>query len=687
MPIPSSPPSASSAFAEVEFDLLREDFLAKFERVHVRLNALEVKLEKLIEEKHEVVVSSLDPEENPDTNIKPGPGHENFQESPWIQDDLKDVKMDVKEESVEDQQQGEVHFAESAWTYPVVIGLAKAGPLEVAFAVLLLLVNLCVQAGFSGILLVPPFTGNDFSAQIGFAKQWRNGVAHDQKYADLADTSLVTRVCKGDGALILSNRQATLIEHINSYLGLENDDFVPGFFQPGAFLCVLCILLWCLCIYKELRSIFLSFEAVSQIPRTSRTILVDQQDFAGLSFGRYKVLKLIYGLRTAIACLLLVSGVSWLSQTTSITELMLNAVALNAILDVDEFLFAGFTPMGIHTAIQKLGSIQVKYSTRRNKVESLMLFLLLLSTLLVPYLAFLKPLTDTMISVKQELCGGNQTFVISQNPQTQVILGYVSQDGRGNESVTERAVSDHVFGSGLDPKYIFFTSPVSFATETKRSMAEESVDFTFCVETEYMTPGGSWYQDPAVGGMVEVRFRTATAMLGRFDVTGCQEVADLCYHHDARLLRMMCGATCNCTNPYSNAWYKVPNLGCSQSCLDLAINTLAKPGRCVDQPNDEIWKEIWDGYIPMLTLQYGSQVANSGAITMVQNMVEAMKMNGCSQLQVESMKTMVGDTNLWCEGDSELLRPLAWTCPESCGCTSPEAAANPPAYCPRSCFA
>ena len=73
---------------------------------------------------------------------------------------------------------------------------------------------------------------------------------------------------------------------------------MPGFFQPGAFLCVLCILLWCLCIYKELRSIFLSFEAVSQIPRTSRTILVDQQDFAGLSFGRYKVLKLIYGLRT-----------------------------------------------------------------------------------------------------------------------------------------------------------------------------------------------------------------------------------------------------------------------------------------------------------------------------------------------------------------------------------------------------
>ena len=55
------------------------------------------------------VVSSLDPDENPDTNIKPGPGHENFQESPWIQDDIKDVKMDVLEESVEDTWRLEKH--------------------------------------------------------------------------------------------------------------------------------------------------------------------------------------------------------------------------------------------------------------------------------------------------------------------------------------------------------------------------------------------------------------------------------------------------------------------------------------------------------------------------------------------------------------------------------------------------
>ena len=56
------------------------------------------------------------------------------------------------------------------------------------------------------------------------------------------------------------------------------------------------------------------------------------------------------------ASLLLGAGIRWLAGTTSITDLMLNAVALNAILDVDEFLFAGFTPISISIGCAKLGA-------------------------------------------------------------------------------------------------------------------------------------------------------------------------------------------------------------------------------------------------------------------------------------------------------------------------------------------
>ena len=40
--------------------------------------------------------------------------------------------------------------------------------------------------------------------------------------------SLVSRVCAVDGALILSTTQATLVEQINSFLGLKVDEFEAG---------------------------------------------------------------------------------------------------------------------------------------------------------------------------------------------------------------------------------------------------------------------------------------------------------------------------------------------------------------------------------------------------------------------------------------------------------------------------
>ena len=43
--------------------------------------------------------------------------------------------------------------------------------------------------------------------------------------SELALRSLVSRVCEVDGALILSTTQATLVEQINSFLGLETDQF------------------------------------------------------------------------------------------------------------------------------------------------------------------------------------------------------------------------------------------------------------------------------------------------------------------------------------------------------------------------------------------------------------------------------------------------------------------------------
>ena len=236
---------------------------------------------------------------------------------------------------------------------------------------------------------------------------------------DLSQTSLATRVCSADGALILSTVQATLVNNINSFLGLGTQDFEPQFFQPGILLCVLCILLWSLCVYKEFRSILLSMEAISSLPRAQTTVYHENR-VCKLSWVRFQMLLAAFCSRAALASVLLYAGIRWLARTTSITDLMLNAVALNAILDVDEWLFSGFTPISIELAVKKLEPIRVTYSRRRSQAEAVFLFAVLLGTLLIPYLVLLQPLGQTMAAVKYELCGGIQTFVLAQNAETQV---------------------------------------------------------------------------------------------------------------------------------------------------------------------------------------------------------------------------------------------------------------------------
>ncbi|CAE7316112.1 unnamed protein product, partial [Symbiodinium sp. CCMP2456] len=114
-----------------------------------------------------------------------------------------------------------VHFEASAWNIPLVIGLADVGWVDAFAASLLIAVNLGMQIAFSAILLSEPFMGETFDENVDSARIWRRSMAHDDSYVDLSGTSLVSRVCALDGALILSNRQADLVKQINAFLGIR----------------------------------------------------------------------------------------------------------------------------------------------------------------------------------------------------------------------------------------------------------------------------------------------------------------------------------------------------------------------------------------------------------------------------------------------------------------------------------
>eukprot|EP00439_Symbiodinium_sp_Y106_P018663 s797_g2.t1 len=502
---------------------------------------------------------------------------------------FKDISPDSAEEvgpvKTEDTSTP-VRIEESAWNIVLVLGLADAGWFDNLFAVLLVLLNLLMQVSFMQILLSEYFMGEPFETSVQSAKDWRTSIAHDSRHLDLAGTSLVSRVCAGDGSLILSTVQATLVGQINDFLGLQATEFAFNFWQPGTLLCMLCILLWSLCVYKELRKIWHAMEAAATLPKARVTDFRDNTIHC-LSYSRAFALLITYIIRAGLAFVLLVAGILWLARTTSIEELMLNAVALNAILDVDEFLFEGMTPIKIQRAIRSVEPINVRYTHRRSQMESMVHFVAVLATVWSSYLLLLVPLCETMLTVKHELCGGQRDFVVAYSTETQVSWGVRTEDiaavrATYEFSPIERAVMSHKgTPSSLQEEWaqtIYFSDDRrSFDTDVARTMTNLGDQFPFCMETTVLLETGQLYQDPALQPTVETFLRNAATALGRPNATTCAEMADLCSSPDARLLRMTCAETCGCTDPVSSAWHKVQSQGCSGTCLAEATANFKPP--------------------------------------------------------------------------------------------------------------
>ena len=186
-------------------------------------------------------------------------------------------------------------------------------------------------------------------------------------------------------------------------------EFELGSFQPGVLLAVLCIFLWNLCVFKELRTISQLMRVVIHMPKASVTSFSATQAgrFAAMAPSRCAVMSVVCLGRAIIAGVLLLAGSVWLARTTSISELMLNAVALESVLHVDEFLFSSFMPTLIQHAVQNLGPAEIPHSRRGSRTETLMLLAVLVTAAILPYTMLVEPLSAEMLATKNELCGGN----------------------------------------------------------------------------------------------------------------------------------------------------------------------------------------------------------------------------------------------------------------------------------------
>ena len=360
-------------------------------------------------------------------------------------------------------------------------------------------------------------------------------------------------------------------------------------------------------------------------------------------------------------------------------------MALNAILDVDEFLFAGMTPVRVQRAVQNIKPMRIKYSRRRSQYESGVHLTSLLVLVLTSHFVLLAPLTDTMLDVKNELCGGIQTFVVSYNTDTQQTIGLATAPSRNarNLSATEFAVLVHKDSSpdAISANIRFSSDVDMFRADTSRSMKEEASMFPFCAETMVLNEGGQWHTDPVLRPLTDMLLTSAANHAGLPGKQGCEELRHLCDQPDSRLLRMMCGETCGCLDPLGIAWFRVEAQGCSSACLEIGRRSLQNH-TCEDSPMDDRWRAFWTAYPTVVSLHVGQELAHTAAFPEMNQTMHAMLIAGCPALLQHPSDFITG--TVWCKGHPDLLQPLAPICPQTCGCDNPTP--DLASHCPPRCI-
>ncbi|CAE7019682.1 unnamed protein product [Symbiodinium sp. CCMP2456] len=341
-------------------------------------------------------------------------------------------------------------------------------------------------------------------------------------------------------------------------------------------------------------------------------------------------------------------------------------------------------PIKIQRAIQNLTPISISYSRCRSQLESFVHFGALLSLILSSYFFLLAPLSDAMLTVKTELCGGIQRFVASYNADTQITVGLVTADSHDarNFSYSQTVIQAHKDSlPGATSELVRFAANHDmFQQDMARNMQEEAARYSSCFELDVLKEDSPYRTDPAMQPLGALLVNSAAGALGRAGARGCQELKDKCDDPDGRLLRMICGETCGCLEPFSSPWYKVPAQGCAPACLELGQPKLQNRS-CQDMPVDDTWRAFWAQYPEVLSHYFGHPVETVQAFALVNQTLQALAMGGCPVLLQFPVDYMSG--NVWCEGMPELVRPLASICPQTCGCDQPSSKISQ--HCPPSC--
>eukprot|EP00928_Gymnodinium_smaydae_P032048 TRINITY_DN23324_c0_g2_i1.p1 TRINITY_DN23324_c0_g2~~TRINITY_DN23324_c0_g2_i1.p1 ORF type:complete len:1265 (-),score=241.32 TRINITY_DN23324_c0_g2_i1:304-4029(-) len=487
------------------------------------------------------------------------------------------------------------------------------------------ILNLYVQIVFCKVvaqyMLNDPVDGQHLDGLLRF----RATIAHNVEYATKANrNSLLDQVCTGSSNLHLASQQ------------MQSNGDMSEFYQGAAELCILAQFAWICTILVEIlatvkyaravmsmeRGPSLSFEA-SGDPESSLTVRVKSISLLRVLFSLF----FVFLPRFAIAVILGIIGTFYLAVTTSMSDLLLNAMALAFIIDVDSLLFLVLVPNRMKSLINKIEPAVVKNGFIQRKLGSTVAFLrfgLLVTLLLCVWFFHTSPFFVELKQAMDIVCSGNKHFVTAMSKSTGIMHTSLSQQvdktwTLGEKSVLQLASMEvnpkSRWGQSLDKELLkFMSSNESMAVIDppadnidKAVLAPRSFDFiadlsVMAVEnSEFLT-----CQDMEAGHSKESTLAQLRDIVGDPNAPLCDErdpasygyYWDKCNQVNLTALRAICPRFCQCHKPISmmSGALQHPKQGCPSACssvrnalMEAALLNGTASTRCINTPTPALY--------------------------------------------------------------------------------------------------
>ena len=294
----------------------------------------------------------------------------------------------------------------------------------------LMLLNLFAQLGFVAVVQIDMLEDVLQPDQLKELLLFRANVAHEAKYADLGGgRSLARRICSQDNSLHLANSQTGLVSDLYSYSAI------------GPVLALLAIFCWLSTTLKEVFNVVTFMDAVRSCPVGDITLVTaeagEEAEESAIAMSQMSLWRkyMLYGLvsmpRMVVACMLLVTGTQYLANTLNLSDLILNAVALAFILDLDELIASAFMPRRPRFLLERLGTLRVTQSPvpgleqfkvgLQERIWDVLKITFLIIGLVISWLYLLQPLHQRSHLALNILCSGEQDFIYAVNSATGII--------------------------------------------------------------------------------------------------------------------------------------------------------------------------------------------------------------------------------------------------------------------------